>query len=141
METFATKVKKARETLKFSQQQLADAIGVSKRSVAAYETAGTVPRGNVARRLARALGVSVDYLLNDSIDDKGYGLEREAYITAAREKYGSRAAVELGALLEQNRALFAGGTIDQESKDAFFEALMKAYLASKEAARAAFGQK
>jgi len=45
------------------------------------------------------------------------------------------------ALLAQNAALFAGGTLDQEGKDAFFEAVMKAYLTCKEEAKKTYGRK
>ena len=47
----------------------------------------------------------------------------------------------MDSLLEQNAALFAGGTLDQEAKDAFFEAVMKAYLTCKEEARKTYGRK
>ena len=68
MKTFSEKTKEAREELKLNQQQLGELVGVSKRSIAAYETTDTKPRGNIARKLAAALQVSVDYLLNDEIN-------------------------------------------------------------------------
>jgi hypothetical protein len=43
-------------------------------------------------------------------------------------------------LLERNAALFAGGTLDQEAKDAFFEAVTKAYWAAKEESRKTYGK-
>lgn len=141
MTTFSQKVKAAREALRLNQQQLADLVGVSKRSVAAYETTDTKPRGVISRKLAAALQVSVDYLLNDEISDPKRGIEKAPFVEEAREKYGSRAANEIDALLEQNAALFAGGSLDQEAKDAFFEAIMKAYLTCKEEARKAYGHK
>lgn len=141
MKTFSQKVKDAREELKLNQQQLGDIVGVSKRSIAAYETTGTKPRGNTVRKLAIALNVSVDYLLNDEIDDTQYGIEKEPYIEEARQRLGNKAAKEMDVLLEQNLALFAGGELDQEAKDAFFEAVMKAYIKCKDEARKTFGRK
>ena len=44
-------------------------------------------------------------------------------------------------LLSANTALFAGGELSQEQKDAFFEAVMKAYITCKEEARRKFGKK
>ena len=38
-------------------------------------------------------------------------------------------------------ALFAGGELSQDQKDAFFEAVMKAYITCKEEARVKFGRK
>ena len=141
MKSFSEKIREARETLKLNQQQLSDLVGVSKRSIAAYETTDTKPRGNMARKLASALQVSVDYLLNDDIIDPKHGIEKSPYVEETRERLGAKAAKEMDVLLEQNMALFAGGELDQEAKDAFFEAVMKAYITCKEDARKTFGKK
>ena len=141
MKTFSEKINEAREGLKLNQQQLGEQVGVSKRSIAAYETTDTKPRGNIARKLAAALQVSVDYLLNDEISDPQYGIEKAPYVEEARERLGSKAAKEMDSLLEQNMALFAGGELDQEAKDAFFEAVMKAYLKCKDEARKTYSRK
>ena len=141
MKTFSEKVKEAREGLKLNQQQLGNLVGVTKRSIAAYETTDTKPRGNTVRKLAAALNVSVDYLLNDEISDTQYGIEKEPYVEEARQRLGNKAAKEMDILLEQNLALFAGGELDQEAKDAYFEAEMKAYLKCKDEARKTFGRK
>lgn len=141
MKSFSEKVKDAREALKLNQQQLGELVGVSKRSIAAYETTDTKPRGNMMRKLASVLQVSVDYLLNEDIEDPKYGIEKAPYIEETRERLGNRAAKEMDFLLEQNTALFAGGELDQEAKDAFFEAVMKSYLKCKEEARKSFSRK
>ncbi len=141
MKSFSEKVKDAREALKLNQQQLGELVGVSKRSIAAYETTDTKPRGNMMRKLASVLQVSVDYLLNEDIEDPKYGIEKAPYIEETRERLGNRAAKEMDSLLEQNTALFAGGELDQEAKDAFFEAVMKSYLKCKEEARKSFSRK
>ncbi|OJV66753.1 MAG: transcriptional regulator [Clostridiales bacterium 38-18] len=141
MKSFSEKIREAREALKLNQQQLSDLVGVSKRSIAAYETTDTKPRGNIAGKLASALQVSVDYLLNDDIIDPKHGIEKSPYVEETRERLGAKAAKEMDVLLEQNMALFAGGELDQEAKDAFFEAVMKAYITCKEDARKTFGKK
>ena len=141
MKSFSEKIREAREALKLNQQQLSDLVGVSKRSIAAYETTDTKPRGNMARKLASALQVSVDYLLNDDIVDPKHGIDKSPYVEETRERLGAKAAKEMDVLLEQNMALFAGGELDQEAKDAFFEAVMKAYITCKEDARKTFGKK
>lgn len=45
------------------------------------------------------------------------------------------------AMLAQNQAMFAGGTISQEAKDAYFHAVMKAYVECKEAAKETYGRR
>ena len=44
-------------------------------------------------------------------------------------------------ILEANRALFAGGELDEEAKDAFYQAVTKAYLSCKMEAKKTFGRK
>ena len=42
--TFSDKIKRARYVANLTQEELADAIGVSRRTVASYESQGVVPR-------------------------------------------------------------------------------------------------
>jgi transcriptional regulator with XRE-family HTH domain len=139
--TFSDKVKIARDKRGINQEQLAELMGVSRRSVVAWETTGTMPRGWRIRKLAELLEVSEDYLENDEITDPQYGLEKKEYVDETRSRFGDRAAKEVDALLEKNVALFAGGEISQEAKDAYFEAVMKAYIACKEEAKKTYGRK
>lgn len=44
-------------------------------------------------------------------------------------------------LLRENTALFAGGELSQDQKDAFFQAVMTAYVTCKEEARKKFSSK
>ncbi|HWQ88383.1 MAG TPA: helix-turn-helix transcriptional regulator [Desulfitobacteriaceae bacterium] len=141
MKKFADKVKEAREMLDLSQSALGAKIGVSQRSITAYETGAAKPRGGTARKLARALNVSLDYLLDDDIDDPKSGIEKDPYLANIRETYGARAENEARVLLDKNLALFAGGTLSQEAKDAFFDAVMTAYVTCKEEARKTYGRK
>ncbi len=141
MKTFSEKVREARQTLNLTQEELGALIGVSKRAVLAYETQGVRPRHNVKLKLAEALRVSLDYLDRDEVADPTYGLEKADYINETRARFGGRAAREMDFLLERNAALFAGGSLDQEAKDAFFEAVTKAYWAAKEESRKTYGKK
>ena len=141
MKSFAEKVKEARETLGLSQSALAEKVEVSQRSITAYETGSAKPRGITARKLARALNVSLDYLLNDDITDPSSGIEKDPYLEDMHDKYGVKSEKEAKELLEKNMALFAGGTLSQDAKDAFFQAVMTAYVTCKEEARITYGQR
>jgi len=131
MKSFARKLKDARESMDLSQAELARKTGLSQRSITAYENENTIPRGNTIRKLARVLNISMEYLMNDE----------EIFIDTVRQNYGSKGAKEAANLLEQNKALFAGGDLSQEGKDAFFEALMVAYVSCKEEAKKTYGRK
>ena len=62
-------------------------------------------------------------------------------VTAIRERKSPIGNALMEQLLADNTALFAGGELSQEQKDAFFEAVMTAYLACKKEAKEKFGRK
>ncbi|HRO77145.1 MAG TPA: S24 family peptidase [Acinetobacter towneri] len=64
METLGTRLKALRKTKKVTQQQVADAIGVSKTSVIYWEKDENLPKHDSLMALASTLGVTSDYLLN-----------------------------------------------------------------------------
>lgn len=141
MKVFSVKVKEEREALGWSQVNLADKIGVTVRSISSYETGSARPRGIMARRLAALFSVSTDYLLNDEIEDRSFGRDKAAVVEEARVRFGNEGAKEINNLLEKNLSLFAGGEISQKAKDAFFEAIMTAYVTCKEEARRKYGSR
>lgn len=135
MDDFAEKIKSLREKLGLSQNELAQRCGVTVRSVSAYETGRAKPRGVTLHKLAAALEVPYEHLTENKPSDA------DPYIELARAQYGSRGALEAAQLLEQNRALFAGGDLSEEAKDDFFRAVMTAYLACKAQANSNDGSK
>ena len=139
--TFSDKIKVSRELCNLTQQQLADKVGVSKRTIASYESSGAIARSSTMRKLAVALNVSYDYLSNDEVTDPKQGIEKINHIEEVRGQFGDKAALEVDDLLERNAALFAGGELSEEAKDAFFTAVTKAYLECKEEARKTYGRK
>ncbi|MBP3881632.1 MAG: helix-turn-helix transcriptional regulator [Lachnospiraceae bacterium] len=141
MAAFEEKVKAARVELGMTQQELADATGVSKRAIINYERGEKKPRPTTLLALAKALKVSTKFLSDPECDDPVADIEKDGYIEEARERYGSKGARDVDALLAENAALFAGGELSQEQKDVFFQAIMTAYVTSKEAAKVKFGHK
>ena len=139
--TFSDKIKRSREVADLTQQELADLVGVSKRTIASYESTNAVARRTTIVKLARALKVSVRYLSDDECTDPLADIEKDDYVEEARQRYGASGARDVYALLRDNAALFAGGELSQEEKDAFFEAVMRAYVASKDIASVKFGRK
>ena len=139
--TFSDKIKLSRELCNLTQQQLADKVGVSKRTIASYESSGAIARSSTMRKLAKALNVSYDYLTNDDITDPKQGIEKIEYIEEARNQFGNRAAKEVDELLERNAALFAGGELSEDEKYAFFTAVTKAYLECEEKEKKTYGRK
>lgn len=141
MKSFADKVKDARAARDLTQPQLAEMVGVSVRSILAYERGEKMPRQGTMLKLAKALQVSVKFLTDENCTNPIEDIEKDGYIEEARERYGSQGANDMQTLLAQNQALFAGGELSQEQKDAFFSAVMEAYVLAKEGAKEKFGRK
>ncbi len=141
MERFSEKLREARKEAGISQTDLAERIGVSRRSIFAYENGDSIPRKNVLRKLAKELSVTVTYLTDDESTDPNTGRVREENINLARDRFGAKGAREVADLLDRNSAFFAGGDVPQEDKDAFFKAIMTAYTTAKEEARKKFTPK
>lgn len=141
MEKLGEKIKHLRIDTKTSQEQLAEAVGVTTRSISAYESGRAVPRANTLRKLAKALNVTVEYLTNDDSRDPEAGRLREEKLDTVREYFGNSGAKEMADLLDRNMAFLAGGDVDQEAKDVFFDALMTAYITCKNEARQKFTPK
>ena len=141
MKSFAEKLKEARVSLGISQTELGKTVGVSQRSIQAYENGEKTPRQATMAKLAKFLKVSVKFLTDEECDDPVAEIEKDNYIDEARERYGSKGARDVEQLLADNSALFAGGELSQEQKDAFFQAVMTAYVTCKEEAKAKFGRK
>lgn len=93
--TFSDKIKVAREQAGLTQQQLADSTGVSKRTIASYESGGAIARASTMLKLAKALNISSKYLSDDSCLDPMADIEKDGYLEEARERYGSSGAVML----------------------------------------------
>ncbi|HAV2816638.1 TPA: helix-turn-helix domain-containing protein [Acinetobacter baumannii] len=64
METLGTRLKNLRKSKKLTQQQVADAIGVSKTSVIYWEKDENLPKHDSLMALAQILEVTSDYLLH-----------------------------------------------------------------------------
>ena len=139
--TFGEKVKQARLALDLSQSELAQKTGISERSLYAYEQAGVMPRSGNVQKIAEALHVSVGYLLDEEETDPKKNIDQDIFLANVKKTYGYKGVREAAEILNRTSALFAGGTLDEEAKDIFFQSIMEVYLESKEEARAKFTPK
>lgn len=139
--TFGEKVKEARLAMNLSQTELAHLTGISERSLYTYEQLGTLPRKSNIRKLAEALHISVSYLLDDKETDSQSHIDEDIFLAEAREQFGARGAKEAQEVLGRVSSLFAGGELDEQVKDVFFNALMSVYIDSQRNAREKFTPK
>lgn len=68
--TLGDRIKELRNSVNFSQQELADKIKVSKAQINRYENRDVQPPADVLNKLSDALGTTVDYLLNGNSGEK-----------------------------------------------------------------------
>ena len=85
MEIFAYRLTALRQEKNISQQQLAEAIGVSASAIGFWETGTNEPKASYLLRLAKYFHVSSDYLLGLE-DDLGVKQETSAPHPAIREE-------------------------------------------------------
>ena len=62
---FNNKIKRLRQEKNWSQDKLAQKIGVTRILIGKYERGQTVPSADTLQKLAEIFGVSIDYLLSD----------------------------------------------------------------------------
>ena len=68
--TLGEKLSKHRKEYNYTQEQLAEILGVSRQSVSKWESDITYPETDKLIRLGKLFECSVDYLLNDDITEK-----------------------------------------------------------------------
>ena len=73
---FGEKISKLKKLKKMSQVELAEKTGISRDAISKYERGDVMPSVEYAKRIADVLGVSLDYLVNDS--DQEEVLDNEA---------------------------------------------------------------
>lgn len=64
-----SKIRKLRRAQDLTQVQLAEKAGVSRASIARYEANETVPSVEALRKVANALGTTIDYLIAETPDE------------------------------------------------------------------------
>ncbi len=111
---FSEKLSRLRRRYSVSQTDLAEAVGVSRKSIQYYESGERYPRGGVLVKLAEFFNVSVDYL------------------TSSEENYqAAQGGFSANAIVDEVTALFAGGSLSEEDKDMVMRVIQEAYWDSK----------
>ena len=134
--TFGEKIRELRNAKGWNQTQLAEAAGVSLRTVRGWEKEGRYPKKrDLYQKLSEILDCDPSYLMSDGAD----------FISTAAEQYGSRGERQARLILDQERqarlildqtaTMFAGGALTDADKAAFMEEIQMLYLDSKERAK------
>ncbi|WP_108831999.1 helix-turn-helix domain-containing protein [Aedoeadaptatus coli] len=120
--TFGEKIKNLRKERGMTQKDLAEALGLSLRTISNYETGGLRPRHDATYdALAALFHVPKTYFFT----------EEDAFISAAEARWGKSGGADARELVDGGIGLFAGGRLDEEDKQAVFEAIQEAYFRAK----------
>ena len=120
--TFGDKIRKLRKEKKMTQQKLGAMVGVSYRTIRAWEVDGRYPKqSSLYQKLADAFQCRVSYPMNDD----------ETVCVGNDEPSEYSGAKQARQILEQAAALFASGTMTNEDKTIFMDGMTRLYLESK----------
>ena len=119
---FGVKIRKLREGKGWTQQELGDMIGMSTRTICAYENENIRPRKRETyNQLSELFDVNVNYLLTDE----------ESFIFQAHNDFGKVGMQEATELINGVIGLFAGGDLTLEDKKAVLDTIEEAYYDAK----------
>lgn len=124
--TFGEKIKEERTKRGWTQTELGKKVGKSLRTVVDWEHGKALPRTRkVYDDLSEVLEVPVSYLLTDD----------ESFVLSAGEAYGYRGKREAREVLEDVKAVFAGGEMDPDDMEEMMYAIQEAYMDAKRRAK------
>ncbi|MFO0703124.1 MAG: helix-turn-helix transcriptional regulator [Patescibacteria group bacterium] len=70
MENLGKKIRQARKTKRITQSDLAQAIGVSDKSVSAYESGRIEPPLKMLEKIAQSTDHSLEYFVGESVESQ-----------------------------------------------------------------------
>lgn len=119
---FSEKIRNARRAKGWTQKDLAQASGMTLRTIQNYELGARLPKKrDTYLALAKALDINEEVLLDDSA----------SFVLRANERYGSRGARQAWDMVADLAAMWSGGEMDEEDMDAIMQAMQEAYWEAK----------
>ena len=119
---FGEKVKILRKKKHISQAELAERLGVALRTVRGWEIDGRRPKqAALYDRLSEELGYDRDLLRDDS----------DLFFSEETGFYGSRVRQQTEKIVNDLKAIFAGGALSEDDQDTVMRVLNEAYFEAK----------
>lgn len=121
--SFGNKLREFREENGLTQEAFAKELRIGMKTLYLYETGKRCPQTKeVYQRIADVMGCDYNYLLD----------EDEAFLAEVGKKYGGSERSKVQAFTKGISALFAGGGLSEEDRDAAFAAITEAYWKAKQ---------
>lgn len=125
MTSFAKRLKSLREEKQLYQKDLADALGLSRSTITAYEAGKREPDQNTLKHIANLFNVSVDYLIGHTdIREKPKSEKKDSNATYPLPR-------EFDEILRETNVLFEGDPLSSEDKEDVIEFIKVALKAIK----------
>ncbi|GIM47583.1 hypothetical protein DNHGIG_31320 [Collibacillus ludicampi] len=135
MESFATRFRLLREQKGWTQDKAAEVLGVSRSTIAGYESEikGRIPRDETLLKIADIFGVSVDYLLGRT-DDPSYTSQTDDMM----RKLSSREKREVDKFLKDAEVMFyALPNMSEEDRKRIEDVMIELFFEARELNRQA----
>lgn len=81
-ETFIMRLERLLSDKGYQKKDLSQAIGISQSGISTWCVSGSIPRADIAIKIARFLNVSVEYLIFGEINNLDTKIEKLAYKVA-----------------------------------------------------------
>jgi len=130
--TIGDKILYLRQKLDMKQKELADKVGITEATLSRYENGKRNPRGDIAAKLAKALGVTTDYLLNENSNDVS---QHKASTPTKKEQKNH------DTFMEDAKALFMNGELDEDDKEKIFKDISDLFWESKKINKEKYSKK
>lgn len=101
----AEKIAKLRKQNSWSQEELAEKLGISRQSVSKWESGASIPDLDRIIRMSGLFGVSTDYLLKDELEEIIYSETDDGYETGDGEVIRSVSLEEANTFMEMTEKI------------------------------------
>lgn len=120
-----------REEKNMKQKELAELTGITEATLSRYENDKREPKGEIVSRIAKALDVTTDFLLNDDITDQKPPIEKYTpELTEKDKKDLDKVMKNFEEGLEGN-IMLDGELLDDQTKELFLQSVRHAYELAK----------
>ena len=129
--TMGEKILNMRKARSWSQEELAEQVGVTRQAVSRWESGSVKPDADKIIALCDLFGVSADYLLRDLVAEQGNTIQLdrpvkpcislESVLSWLMTAFGAVTLLVLGILASVNRIYFSPSVTESETGEQFFE--------------------
>ena len=116
--SFGANLQTLRQSAGYKQEDLAELLGVTRRTIVKYEAGSSLPSFEQLPKLAKIFGITIDELMT----------AEDEFLIQAFELKGLQGIKEASVYINGVIGLFAGGHLSPEDKNAAMKAISDAFF-------------